>query len=134
MLKWIESGKKLADVPELTYSFLYPGYLQILPYENFSVILRGTAERFNVFYGGYFEVHKISNDEIYLLGFASEETYANISSENTKVITLFPYPNVNRNYLLVILVQEIIESEDREITLDDGSRVTILDLSLDSKK
>ena len=78
----LESGKKLADVPELTYSFLYPAYLRILPYESHSVILKGKTDRFNVFYGGYFEIHKISNDEIYLLGFVSEETYLNIKGES----------------------------------------------------
>ena len=130
----LESGKKLNDVPNATYSFLSPFFIEVSSYEDFSFILRQTTERFSAFYGGDFEVHKISNDEIYLLGFASEEGYTNMSSGNIKTITLFPYPIVDRKYLLVIPFREIKESEHRKITFDDGYYIIVLDLNLNLVK
>jgi hypothetical protein len=131
----LESGKKLADIPEHTYSFLSPVYLRVLSYEDFSTtILKGVTARFNVFYGGYFEIHKISNAEIYLLGFVTEETYTNVNNTNIKTVTLFPQPDDVRRYLLLIPTQEIKRAESREITFDDGSDVTVIDLILSLAK
>mgnify|MGYP001566808153 FL=1 len=130
----LESGKKLVDVPVLTYSFLFSGYLHIEPYEDYKAILNGIANRFNS-YSSYFEIHKLSEQEIYLLGFSSEESYVNINNpkvEGVKSITLFPYPDIGKDYLLIIPIEKIIKSADREITLDDRSRIGVLDLDLSS--
>lgn len=128
----LESGKKLADVPVLTYSFLFRGYLRIQSYENYKTILDSIADRFNN-YNRYFEIHKLSEQEIYLLGFSSEESYVNINNPKVgggKSVTLFPYPDIGKDYLLIVPITKITKSTDREITLDDGSYVGVLDLSL----
>ncbi len=128
----LESGKKLSDVPVLTYSFLFKSYLRIQSYENYKTILDGIADRFND-YNRYFEIHKLSEQEIYLLGFSSEESYVNINNlkvGGVKSITLFPYPDIGKDYLLIVPIIKITKSTDREITLDDESRIGVLDLSL----
>lgn len=128
----LESGKKLADVPVLTYSFMYAGYLSFESFENYKKIFNGIVDRFNT-YNNYFEIHKSGELGAYLLGFISEESYVNVNnskSERTKNITIFPSPAIARDYLVWVPIEEIIKSTDREITLDDGSRVGVIDLIL----
>lgn len=126
----LESGKKLSDIPDFTYSFLSPVYFDILQATGDDTVLKSKVDRFDSFWGGYFEVHKVSNDEIYLLGFVSEETFANVNNKNLSGLVLFPSPDSDRKYLLVLPLSEVKESEDREITLDTGRNIRVLDISL----
>jgi len=125
----LESGKKLVDISPSTYSFLSVFYFEFSSYDNYEVILNKKADRFNP-YGNFFEVHKLANDKVYLLGFVSEETYTNINAKNEVSLTLFPGPDSERKYLVVIPINTIKESQNREIAFAENKKVGVLDIKI----
>lgn len=130
----LESGLPLNELPALTYFFMSGVYLRVAPTEDFSVILQREVDRLNP-YNSYFELHKISENVIYLLGFASEESYirATKNGSSLKTLTIFSRAVSGFDYLVVTPIQMIAESNYRDISFDDGSTVKVLDIKIQEK-
>lgn len=128
----LESDLSITELPLKTYFYISSVYLRVSPHENFSEILNARVNRFWSYNDLYFEVHKISQEDIYLIGFISEESYIKLNKKNTTPInlTMFPRQVYNADYLIILPIQVIAESNVRDITFDDGSEVSVIDIKV----
>ncbi|KKU70695.1 MAG: hypothetical protein UX94_C0002G0040 [Parcubacteria group bacterium GW2011_GWA2_47_21] len=131
-LSALESDLTIQELSSKAYFYVSSVYLGVTPRENSSVILDARVNRFRSYSNLYFEMHKISPTEIYLLGFISEESYIRINKNNNiiKNITIFPHQVDNTDYLIILPIQKITEANDRDIEFDDGSTVRAVDLKI----
>lgn len=128
----LESDLTVRELPPLTYFFVSTVYLRVAPYENFLAILNSRVNRFNSYIDLYFELHKIDSDEIYLLGFVSDESYIRAvkNDPTSKNLVIFPRQVDGSDYLIVVPIQAITEAKDRVIEFDDGSTVGVIDVKI----
>ena len=131
----LESDLTIQELSPLTYFFVSSVYLRIAPHEDFSNILDSRVNRFNSYIDLYFELHKISSTEIYLIGFVSDESYIRLvkndkASPIPKDITIFPRQVDDTDYLIVVPIQTMTETKGRDIEFDDGSTIRVIDAKI----
>ncbi len=129
----LESDKTLKEVPNGTYSFVASAYLQVSNQEQPSEILNARVRRFNDYPSLYFEAYKMNNGDINLIGFISEEALSQtgmLDGKTNKNLTIFPAPTSLAKTLVLIPVNRIVSSADRNIVLDDKNSIEVLDLQI----
>lgn len=126
----LESGQSINTLPNNSYSYIYSAYLHIdSKSETYKNIFKFNVDRFNNYPNLMYEVLKISNDEIYLVGFISQESASKISNIKDNFVLAEKPININDNIALIPLNQ-IINSSDRTIQIDKENEMRILDIKI----
>lgn len=129
-LTTLESGQSISALPNNSYSYISAVYLNIdSNSETYNNIFKYKVDRFNNYPNLMYEVHKISNDEIYLVGFISQESASKISNTQDNFVLAEKPININDNIALIPLNQ-IINSSDRTIQIDKENEMIILDIKI----
>lgn len=130
----LESGKELKNVPTNTYCFMHPIYLRFNPDQDYYKVFfeESRVDRFRTI-ESYFEIHRYGDDSFYLIVCVSSEAASNISQLDGKAIkelVAMPSPLQKTDHLALIPMNRIIESKYREISLDNGKSLSVLDIKL----
>jgi len=131
----MESGKRIEYTSEGTSFFISHNFLggpimvssYIEHFFNFP-----SVENKPQYPNGYFSVLYISNNEAYILGFVSTDISSTINKldwNSEETFPLFPEPSDERNVLVIIPVNRIIQAESRDISLDNR-QIYLLDITI----
>lgn len=131
-LKPLESGKSINETPSGTFFYLHVIYLD--RGEDFvaDVLSRGGISR-NREGINYFEIFKVAEDQIFIVGFTSSERASSISRLNglsKKEIILSPLIWNGVNCLSLVPIDRILAGRVREISTDDNEAFFILDAAI----
>jgi hypothetical protein len=127
----LESGKSIAKSPYRTFFFLFHRYLVFSESDIEKVWERSVVSRTRELPYSYFEVHYVSEEQVFLVAFVSSETASSISKLDgtlRKEITLSPFLWDHINTLVLLPLERIIKVETREILNNDKQYIDILDI------
>ncbi|MHB9098782.1 MAG: hypothetical protein ACYC5X_13280 [Syntrophales bacterium] len=129
----LESGKVMSEIPSGTFFFMSFLYITSSSYQSAkATMLSKDAERFRND-RSYIEVHNISRDGIYIIGFLTESDAAQISVlsgtvPHTVVVTPIPWGSMTT--LVSLPLDRIISSGYRIIQASKDVSVPILDIKV----
>ncbi|MDP3763869.1 MAG: hypothetical protein Q8Q92_04530, partial [bacterium] len=119
----LENEKEIGEQSIGTYFMVYSGYLTVPPSLDYKRIFSAQTDRF-AYYQAYFEVHKLSPDDINVIGFVSQESFVrlNQSKSPTVNVDLFPYPyeEFKTSLMVIIPIRTIVSSKTRNIPLSNS--------------
>lgn len=128
-----ESGKSIEATPAGTFFFVYASYLS-QSHETTEQLLRGGGAVSSVKRtGSDFEVHKISEAEIEVMAFVSNDTAQAVSRLDgnlKKEITLSPAPWGGSTTMILIPYHRIQATKIRDIDVDEKTSMSVLDVTL----
>lgn len=129
----LESGKVISEIPSGTFFFLYFAYITSSSYQSAKAnMLSRDGERFRSD-RSYIEVHSISRDSIYIIGFLTESDAAQISVLSGKMphtVVVTPIPWGSMTTLVSLPLDRIISSGSRIIQASKDVSVPILDIKV----
>ena len=126
-LRPLETDKHITELPNGIYGFLYAHSIVYGRNDELKVYLRLKGNRIGRL---TFEVQK-QNDEIFILGYISDEAYSKIGLIDTTAgmqVTLFPDIWGDFKNIVSIPFNSIKNALEREIEIDSVSRVKVLEL------
>ena len=127
----LESNKKLSEIPNRTYCYMSAMTVNIYnPFLDHNVVRFGTL--YKPEYKPY-EIHKISDTEINIMGFISNERAANdsyLTGTDAKQFVFSPIPLAKEDHLALIPIQRIVESASRMLDLEKDKSITVMDIKL----
>lgn len=129
----LETGRSISETPAGTYFFVWPGYLRFTD-GNVEYVLKNSCVSSYTRERSDFEMHKISEYQVFLLGYVGNETGAalsNAAKSNRKEITLFSSPLENFQNLAMIPINRIFKSNDREISSPETGDIEVLDMLIE---
>jgi hypothetical protein len=135
-LTQFESGKSLSEVPSGTFFFIQTHALEWNSAESFDAKAdRIKARRFYdpILKAIFFEAHKLTSGEIYLLAYTTTETASSISTldgKTEKRCIAYNALKTEFDKLLYLPLFRIVESSNREMDFDDHTSEEILELTL----
>lgn len=127
----MESGKSIAKSPYRTFFFLFHRYLVFSESDIEKVWERSVVNRMRWSPYSYFEIHYVSEKQVFVVVFLSSETESSISKldgTSRKEITLSPFPWDDFDALVFMPLDRIIKVETREIYNNDKQSICLLDI------
>ena len=132
----LETGKRIEETPTDTFFFVSPRDLSRMVFfsgKNYFEVVKREAvvdnKRNFIYYD--FELHYVSEDGLYLIGFVSEDVASSISKldgKDEKKIILISYPWINLNTLIRLPIKRIVEADSRSISANDDEKIEVLDV------
>lgn len=126
----LESGKTVSQIPVGTYSFVAGGRIsfdwegKVFELPNAPVRRAGSPRR-------YFEILKPANSPVYVMGYVAASEGANIASldgESEHTLTMFPQPTADTTTLVILPIERIMKASERQVDLDSGDYMFVVDL------
>lgn len=128
-----ESGITISELPSNTLFFTSIFFL-VEPEFEMKSVLNTKGQRFKSNYKSYFETHKYSEEEIYIVVYIPESVLSSVGKfdgKSVKNITVFPSDNELTSHGMIIPFSRIVASGLREIQIDQGNQyLNALDLQV----
>ena len=131
----IETGKRMVDIPNGTYFYIWAAELRktaLFPTVFESIMKLSSVKRFPD-RPSDFEIHKVSGELVLLVAFTTNESASLISTLNGKEekrVTLSPICWDNTNTLVLIPLERILDADSRFIQITKKEGISILDCVL----
>ncbi len=127
----LESGKSINETPNHKSFFVHPYYLEVDSNNSiFTTLLNKRIDKFNK-NKRKFELYKIDNQNLFVIGFVSIEIASKISNLNSGKVTFVfsPVPIDGVTDLAIIPIIRIVQSKSRDIDFEID-KLTILDVTV----
>lgn len=121
----LETGRSISETPAGTYFFVSASNLKFSD-SKIEDMLKDSPVSLNRNGISYFEIYKMPEDQVILLGYVGDEMGAllsNTAEREQRKITLFSLPWENFQNLVMIPVSRIFKSKDRLINTSAGDIV-----------
>lgn len=126
----LESGKRSSTIAKSAYFFCFAyDFEHSPPPESYDYIVN----RFNSNERSFFEIHRLEDGHDLVIGFTSSSEGASVSylqGDKTKSLILFPYPTEDQHTLVSIPVDRITSCVARNVELDTGNSLSVLDMEV----
>jgi hypothetical protein len=135
----LESGKTIEETPTGTYFYVYATDLNVYAtdlQDGINYLERIKKHAIADMVGNvddYYEVHYVSEDSLYLIGYVSADAASAISklkgtNENKIVVSTWPWDNIDT--LIVLPLNRIINAKLRRISIKEYQHIIVLDVSI----
>ncbi|TET43820.1 hypothetical protein E3J62_12305 [candidate division TA06 bacterium] len=129
----LESGKQISEIPSGTFFFASTYYFDTRGDNITDVLKRCVARRIRSLPDYMFEIHYLSEREILIMAFVSDETASRIcrlDGSSERKVTLSPRPWNHVDALVLLPIDRFLRAKERVIEIAERDRISVLDVTL----